>query len=76
MVEKQAFALTISFTSRHNGDPWNLTTVYGPCTEPTRTVFLNWFRSIDIQDEDNWLVLGDFNFYRSLEDRNRLGGDI
>jgi hypothetical protein len=25
---------------------------------------------------ENWLVLGDFNFVRSQENRNRSGGDI
>lgn len=30
----------------------------------------------NIQDDDNWIIMGDFNFYRSLEDRNRTGGDI
>lgn len=76
VVDKQSYAMTISFTYRHNGDLWNLTTVYGSCSEPSRTTFLSWFRSLNIQDEDKWMILGDFNFYRSLEDRNRAGGDI
>lgn len=74
VIEKQNYAMTISFTSRHNGEIWNLTNVYGPCTEPARSEFLLWFRSLVIRDEDNWLLLGDFNFYRSFENRNRSGG--
>jgi hypothetical protein len=29
-----------------------------------------------VDDTINWLFLGDFNFYRSLENRNKLGGNI
>jgi hypothetical protein len=33
-------------------------------------------RSHVIDDDENWLFLGDFNFYRSLEDRNKPGGNL
>jgi hypothetical protein len=33
-------------------------------------------RSISIQPEDDWLFLGDFNFYRSIENRNKPGGNV
>jgi hypothetical protein len=29
-----------------------------------------------IDDEDNWILLGDFNFYRSLGNKNREGGNM
>jgi endonuclease/exonuclease/phosphatase family metal-dependent hydrolase len=32
--------------------------------------------STQIQDDENWLFVGDFNFYRSLEYRNRDGGNM
>jgi hypothetical protein len=53
-----------------------MTTVYGPCHDPERTKFVNWLRSYDIQDDENWLFLGDFNFYRSLENRNKPSGNL
>jgi len=53
IIEKQHFGITLSFSSMHNGDTWNLTTVYGPCTEPARTQFINWFRGHIINDADN-----------------------
>lgn len=28
----------------------------------------------EIDDEENWIFLGDFNFYRSLSNRNKSGG--
>lgn len=55
---------------------WNLTIVYGPCVEPARSAFVSWFHSLDIQDDINWILMGDFNFYRSLENRNRSGGNF
>lgn len=48
-------------------DCWLLTTVYGPCTEPARFEFVNWFKNHHI---------GDFNFYRSLHNRNKPGGNL
>jgi hypothetical protein len=48
--------------------------IYGPCAGQDRQNFIEWFNSLQIEDAENWLFIGDFNFYRSLEDRNR-GGD-
>jgi hypothetical protein len=44
--------------------------------EPARSLFISWLRNLDIQEEENWLILGDFNFYRSLENRNKNGGNF
>ena len=75
ITQKKQFAITASFTSMHNGDSWLLSNVYGPCDEPERSKFITWFRDCDINDSINWIFLGDFNFYRSLENRNRPGGN-
>jgi hypothetical protein len=53
-----------------------MSTVYGPCHEPDRTNFVNWLLYHDVQDHGNWLFFGDFNFYRSLANRNKLGGNL
>ena len=50
--------------------------VYGPCAEPLRSEFVQWMRDLDIHSTRHWLFAGDFNFYRSLEDRNRPGGNL
>ena len=60
--------MTVNFTSIHNNDAWKLTIVYGPCDEPARSEFVNWFCGHDIDDSVNWIFLGDFNFYRNLAD--------
>ena len=75
-IDKCSFGLTITFTSLLNSDTWKLTSVYGPCQDPARTEFVHWLKSHTITSDENWLFLGDFNFYRSLEDRNKLGGNV
>ena len=50
--------------------------MYSPCTEPDRFEFIAWFRGHNIADTENWIFLGDLNFYRSISDRNRPGGNI
>ena len=47
-----------------------------PCVEPSRIDFVSWLKAHQIDDDENWLFLGDFNFYRSLEDRNKPGGNL
>jgi hypothetical protein len=70
------FAITIQFTATHNAEQWKFTTVYGPCARQDRQDFIDWFSSTQIGDAENWLFIGDFNFYRSLQDRNMEGGNM
>jgi hypothetical protein len=60
------FAITIQFSSTHNAEEWNLTTVYGPCQGQERSDFIEWLNYLVIDDEVNWILMGDFNFYRLL----------
>ena len=52
-LDKQRFGLTICFTSLHNLATWNMTTVYGPCTEPAQSSFVNWLKGHHIADDVN-----------------------
>jgi hypothetical protein len=36
---------------------------------------MDWFGNIQLPDDTDWLVVGDFNLIRKLEDRNRPGGN-
>lgn len=36
----------------------------------------SWFKNHTIAETDNWIFLGDFNFYRSINHHNRPGGNI
>jgi hypothetical protein len=42
----------------------------------TQLVFLHWLNSLVIPDDENWLLMGDFNLIRSPQDRNKAGGNI
>lgn len=37
---------------------------------------MNWFGNIQMPDDIDWLVVGDFNLYRKPEDRNRPAGNV
>lgn len=74
VIDIQSFAIVMEFVSMHNLEKWKLANIYGPTGEPNRTNFVAWLYSLDIALEDLWLLAGDFNFYRSSENRNRPGG--
>jgi len=63
------YCLSMEFTSTHNDAYWVLTCVYGPCTAEAKVLFLNWLKEIQMPDNVDWLILGDFNLIRQ-EDRN------
>lgn len=75
-IHKNEFSISIDFTSKHSGEHILLTNVYGPCQNPARSDFFNWFQDFQIEDDVNWLVLGDFNYVRYPHNRNRSGGNI
>lgn len=70
------FGVSIQFCSLFDNATWILTCVYGPCTTEGKTQFAHWFRNIQMPASEDWIVMGDFNLIRSLEDRNKPGGDI
>lgn len=76
MVFHNEFAMSIDFSSKHNNSHWILTNIYAPCTFEGKRIFLEWFTNIDMPDDVNWMVVGDFNLIRSPENRNRPGGDV
>src|SRR4051812_38370101 len=76
LVESNRFGITISLTSVHKAEVWTLVSVYGSCQGPMRDEFVQWLYDLNIPDGDNMLLLGDFNFIRSPENRNRPGGDL
>ena len=48
--------------------------MYGPCDQAGRDTFVNWLYNLSIPFDENWLLLGDFNFIRSMDNRNLPGG--
>lgn len=37
---------------------------------------MHWFENIQMLDDLDWLITGDFNLYRKPEDRNKVGGNV
>jgi hypothetical protein len=70
------YAISIQFTSKFSNDSRLLTTVYAPWTTIGKRDFLNWFREIQMPEEIDWLIVGDFNLMRRPEDKNREGDDV
>lgn len=68
--------MTVELTSRFTSQVWSLTCVYGPCNGPERSYFVARFKNIQIDGQQNWLFLEDFNFYISVQDRNKIGADM
>lgn len=57
-IDIQIFAIRLEITSTHDHSSWHLITVYGPTREPDRTNFVAWLYSIDIAEDDLYLLLG------------------
>lgn len=76
LLFQNEYAISISFTSRHNEDSWVLTTIYAPCHSEGKREFLNWFQRVQMPEDIDWLIVGDFNLIRRPEYRNREGGDL
>ena len=76
LVQQESFGLVIQFTSKLSLEQFTLVNVYGPCDGIARENFIAWLFSLDFDDEDHWLIIGDFNFYRYSESRNRPGANL
>jgi exonuclease III len=76
LIFQNSFATSVELISLHNNATWILTNIYAPCTPSGKREFISWFKNIQMSDQADWLVVGDFNLYRSPEDRNREGADF
>ena len=72
----ESFALSVHFSSTQSAQSWTLINIYGPCVGERRYQFINWLFNLDIPDEEDWLIVGDFNFIRSPDNRNKPGGNV
>ena len=66
----------MELASKHNDLVWVLTNIYAPCTLAGKQLFLVWLKNIQMPQEVNWLLAGDFNLLRNPEDRNKPGGNL
>ena len=74
-VFSESFALGVRLTSTQSNDTWMLVNIYGPCADPNRALFTVRLFDLHIPYGEDWLVLGDFNYIRAPDNRNRGGGD-
>jgi exonuclease III len=70
------FSLSVNMTNNLSNEKWIITNIYGPSQSDRKSSFLEWFSNIDMPDDADWIIMGDFNFIRKPSDRNRPGGDI
>lgn len=73
VIQSHMWALVISFKSTQSPDTWTLANIYGPCTGEPRSDFISWLYDLHIDDNDDLVLLGDFNFIRSMDNRNHPG---
>jgi hypothetical protein len=50
--------------------------VYGSCVHEEKRSFVDWPSNIQMPDDCDWLLIGDFNLIRNPSDRNMPGGNI
>jgi hypothetical protein len=72
----EPFAISVNFSSTQSSQKWTLVNIYGACSGDLRDSFTQWLFDLNIPPDEDWLLLGDFNFIRSLDNRNKLGGNI
>ena len=76
LMFQNKFYLSIQSTCNTSSKSWILTNIYGPCNHEHNIEFIEWFGNIQMPNDVDWIIMGDFNFIRSLEDRNKPGGDV
>jgi hypothetical protein len=68
------FVVSMEMTSIFNNNSWILTSVYAPYTPAGKRSFLEWFKHIQMPEQTEWIIVGDFNLIRKPKDRNK--GDV
>jgi len=75
IVCSNGYCVTIKFTNKLNASTFHVSNVYGPSYSEGKMAFITWMLNLDTDDLEDWIIAGDFNLYRSVENRNKLGGD-
>lgn len=73
---EEDFALVIKFKSTQSAQEWTLVNIYGPCQGDSRVDYTNWLLNLNIPTNEDWLLVGDFNYIRSPSNRNKPGGNF
>lgn len=70
-IFQNEYAISLEMTSTLNNNSWILTPIYAPCTHDGKRSFLEWFKGIQMPEQNEWIIVGDFNLIRKPEDRNK-----
>lgn len=76
VIQTNSYAITIKFTCHLDNSCFHLTNVYGPAHSTGKLAFITWLLNLDTSSFEDWLLTGDFNLYRSPDDRNKPGGSF
>lgn len=76
LVLANNYSLCLNSVSKHNSESWFMASIYGPCRGQERDNFVDYLRNFHMQSDEAWILQGNFNFYRSTKNRNKLGADM
>ena len=76
VIDNSKFHLIVQLICKLSAKILYITNVYAPTANEERTEFLTWLHSLNSAPMDHWMLLGDFGLIRSLDNRNRPGGNI
>lgn len=76
LLQANSYAVTVKFDSHLYNNSFHLTNVYGPSASAEKFGFVTWLLNLNSSDFNNWILAGDFNLYRSTDDRNKPGGNL
>lgn len=70
------YGISVELTSTLTGLKRILSNIYAPCGhERNKPQFIEWLQNIDMPEEWDWLLVGDFNMIRGPQNRNKPGGN-
>jgi hypothetical protein len=73
VMHYEHFAICVHFTSKQTSQAWTLVNIYGPCDGELRYYFVKWLYELNILDDEDWLLIGYFNFIISPSNKNKHG---
>lgn len=61
LIYSNEFGISVEFKSTLDYATWILTNAYGTCTSEGKRNFVHWLKNIQMPDDREWLIVGDFN---------------
>lgn len=73
MAFTNEYGLSVEFSSQLTGLKWILTNIYAPYEPERKPQFIEWLQNIDMPEDWDLMLAGDFNMIRSPDNRNKPG---